>query len=50
MGAFDILKFWYKKFTGKAVKPAEIEIEETRKVYEKLFTKVEMDECLPFEF
>ena len=26
IGAFDILKFWYKKFTGKAVKPAEIEI------------------------
>ena len=38
IGAFDILKHWYKKFTGKALKPSPIDLEDTRKIYENLFT------------
>jgi DNA replication initiation complex subunit (GINS family) len=49
IGAFEILRNWYKKFTGKAVKPATVDIEETRKVYEKLFTADELLDELPFK-
>ena len=44
IGAFDILKHWYQKFSGRAVKPTQSDLETTRKTYEDLFKKVEMEE------
>ena len=46
IGAFDVLKNWYKKYTGKSLKPPTIDLENTRKKYEELFTK---DHDLPEE-
>ena len=51
VGAFDVLKHWYKKHTGKTLKPSIVELETTRKVYIELFTKDEnLSNELPFEF
>ena len=50
IGAFDILKYWYKKFTGKVLKPSPTDLEATRKVRENLFTKEDMSDECPFDF
>ena len=51
VGAFNILKHWYKKFTGKAVKPTCEDIDATRQTYVELFKESrEMEDELPFEF
>ena len=50
IGAFDVLKNWYKKFTGKNMKPSVGDLEDTRKVYEKLFKKDELTDDMPFDF
>ena len=49
-GAYDVLKNWCKKFTGKTLKPSEEDLESTRKVHEDLFTKEELTDEMPFEF
>lgn len=38
IGAFENLKGWYRKHTGKTIKPSKETIEKTRKTYEDLFT------------
>ena len=50
VGAFDIIKHWYKKFTGKAMKPSEVDLANTRENYVKLFTSDGLSDELPFEF
>ena len=50
IGAFDVLKNWYRKFTGKALRPLPIKIESTRKVHETLFTSEGLDETCPYDF
>jgi len=48
-GAFDLLRNWYKKFTGKVMKPSKEEIEKTRTVYSDLFKSDEREDVLPFD-
>ena len=51
IGAFNILRCWYTKFTGPAVKPAEMDINGTQETYLKLFTKGDLNEDDPlFDF
>lgn len=38
VGAFDILKHWYRKFSGKTLKTTPAELDSTRNNYVKLFT------------
>ena len=50
IGAFEVLRNWYRKFTGRALKPSEPEMEETRKAYSELFADDELSDDLPYEF
>ena len=38
IGAFENLRSWYRKFTGRPLKPSEVRLNETKVVYDKLFT------------
>ena len=49
IGAFNILRNWYKKFTGKAMKPSTDEIEKTRIIFKDLFKSDEREDVLPFD-
>lgn len=49
IGAFDILRHWYKKFTGKSVKPSPVTLDKTREVYKNLFSADDFSDELPFE-
>ena len=50
IGAFEILRHWYRKFTGKALKPCRADLEKTRDNYVKLFTDDNLSDEVPFEF
>ena len=39
IGAFNILRNWYKKFTGKAMKPSTDEIEKIRIIFKDLLSR-----------
>ena len=30
IGAFDVLKYWYRKFSGRTLKPSHFEMDKTR--------------------
>ena len=38
IGAFENLRSWYRKFTGRPLKPSEVRLNERKVVYDKLFT------------
>ena len=38
IGAFDVLKYWYRKFSGRTLKPSHFGIDKTRETYVRLFT------------
>ena len=40
IGAYDILRHWYSKFTGKAPKTSVVKLTETKEIYDQLFQKV----------
>ena len=48
--AFDVLKHWYRKFTGKALKPSNTELATTRKVHKELFTSKNLDGECSYQF
>ena len=50
IGAYGILRHWYRKFTGKALKPSPIDISKTKETYDKLFTAEEFSQELPYDF
>ena len=50
IGAFNILKHWYSKFSGRATIPTEEDIGKVRETYVKLFTKDNLTDELPFNF
>ena len=50
IGAFEILKHWYRKFTGKALKPCPVDLKKTRETYKELFTKNEFSDVNPYDF
>ena len=37
IGAYDRLRHWYRKFTGRAPKPSVVKLDETKAVYNRLF-------------
>ena len=43
IGAYDQLRHWYRKFTGKAPKPSVVKLDETKAVYDRLFQKAQPD-------
>jgi len=50
VGAFNRLKHWYRKFTGRVLKPSPVELEETRETYVKLFKKSSLETKMPYDF
>ena len=48
IGAFNILRRWYKKFSGTSVKPSEEDLNKTKIVYENIFKKDNFSNDLPF--
>ena len=50
IGVFDLLRHWYKKYSGTRTKPTTIEIEETRKGYETLYISDYLEDKLRFDF
>ena len=51
IGAYELLRPWYKSFDGKATTPSEDSLEKVRKSYEELFTKDDnLGTGLPFQF
>ena len=50
IGAFEHLKHWYRKFTGKPLKPSCCKLEETKKVFEDLFKSDEFSDVNPYNF
>ena len=49
IGAFDVLKYWYRKFSGRTLKPSHFEMDKTRETYVRLFTKEKIVDNPPFE-
>ena len=50
IGAYDTLRHWYWKFTGRAPKPLVVKLNETKKVYDHLFWKVQLPEGGELDF
>ena len=50
IGAFDVLKNWYRKFTGKVLRPSRVDLECTRQTHEELFTNHNLSDIYPYEF
>jgi len=50
MGAHDILRHWYNKFTGRAPKPLIVKSDETKQIYDHLFQKVQLLDGEELEF
>ena len=50
IGAFGHLKHWYRKFTGRPLKPSTVKLGETKEVYEKLFTADDFTTSMPYDF
>ena len=50
IGAFAVLKHWYRKFTGTSLKSSPGELGETRESYVKLFSADNLEDKLPFDF
>ena len=50
IGAYDTLRHWYRKFTGRAPKPSVVKLNETKKVYDHLFWKVQLPEGGELDF
>ena len=50
IGAFGILRHWYRKFTGRTIKPCCDDLEQKRKTYATLFTDDGMTNEIPLDF
>ena len=50
IGAYEVLRHWYKKFTGKALKPTQVDLETTRESFVELFHKEALPNTNPYEF
>ena len=50
IGAYDILRHWYSKFTGKVPKPSAVKLTETKEIYDRLFQKVPLPDGEELEF
>ena len=50
IGAFQMLQHWYRKFTGRALRPSKADLEKTRQTYAELFADDRLSEEIPFEF
>ena len=50
IGAYDTLRHWYRKFTGRAPKPSVVKLNETKEVYDHLFQKVQLPEGTELNF
>ena len=50
IGAFEHIRHWYRKFTGKPLKPSRYKLEETKKVFEDLFKSEELSDVNPYNF
>ena len=50
IGAFQMLQHWYRKFTGRALRPSKADLEKTRQTYAELFADDKLSEEIPFEF
>ena len=50
VGAYELLRPWYRDYSGKAPTPSEKTLESTRKTYENLFSKDAIPGGLPFNF
>ena len=50
IGAFGHLRHWYRKFTGRPLKPSTVKLDETKEVYEKLFTADDFTTSMPYDF
>ena len=48
--AFAILRHWYRKFTGRALKPCHADLERTRETYVQLFTDDDLSDEQPLDF
>ena len=50
IGAFGILRHWYRKFTGKTIKPCCDDLEQKQETYATLFTDDGMTNEIPLDF
>ena len=51
IGAYHILRHWYKRRIKKVDRPCEGDLKETKRKYEELFRHIELDnQPLPFEY
>ena len=51
IGAYGVLRHWYKKFTGKAITPSPIDLQKTRETFANLLTKdEEIPDSTPYDF
>ena len=50
IGAFATLRHLYRKFTGRALKPSEPEMEKTREMYVDLFKSDNLSDEVPYDF
>ena len=50
MGAYSVLRNWYCKFTGKALKPTPVDLQTTRETYVQLFTADNFDDTMLYKF
>ena len=48
VGAYDKLRAWYKKFSGRSEKPTRVDMEKHTSTYRHLFTAGNMNSSLPF--
>jgi hypothetical protein len=50
IGAYTMLRSWYRSYDGKASTPSEEALEKVRSSYEKLYSKDDLEDGLPFDF
>ena len=50
IGAYNVLRHWYKKFTGKALSPTKADLDTTRDKFTKLFQQDEFPDTPPYDF
>ena len=50
VGAFNRLKDWYRKFTGKVLKQVLVELSKIQETYANLFSKSNLEKRMPYDF
>ena len=50
IGAFNVLKNWYRKFAGKALRPLRVDLECARQTHEELVANHNLSDICPYEF